>query len=65
MSNYSKLKVKLDNDTLEFYYSYNKNSTIDDLIEFIAYYFPEKDICPCYKIKASYESKEPMDMDGI
>ena len=65
MTSFNKLKVKLDNDTLEFYYAYNKNSTIDDLIEFIAYYFPEKDICPCYKIKASYESKEPMDMDGI
>ena len=65
MSSYCKLKVKVeDSDTLEFYYAYNSRSTINDLIEFIAYYFPEKNICPCYKMKASYEMKEPMDLEG-
>ena len=65
MSSYCKLKVKVeDSDTLEFYYAYNSRSTINDLIEFIAYYFPEKNICPCYKMKASYEMKESMDLEG-
>ena len=65
MSNCKKIKVAIENsDSIEFYYSYNNKSTIDDLIEFIAYYFPEKNICPCYKIKASYENKDPMNMDG-
>ena len=65
MSNCKKIKVAIENsDAIEFYYSYNKKSTFGDLIEFIAYYFPEKNICPCYKIKASYENKDPMNMDG-
>ena len=65
MSNCKKIKVAIENsDSIEFYYSYNNKSTIDDLIEYIAYYFPEKNICPCYKIKASYENKDPMNMDG-
>ena len=60
-----KIKVAIENsNALEFYYSYNNKSTVDDLIEFIAYYFPEKNICPCYKMKASYEGRDTMDMDA-
>jgi len=36
----------------------------DDLIEFIAYFFPSKNVCPCYKLYGSYENKETMEMDG-
>ena len=65
MSNYIKLKVGIEGSgNIEFYYSYNKRTTIDDLVEFIAYYFPEKIICPCYKLKGSFEGKEMMEMDG-
>lgn len=65
MTNYAKIKVQIENgDLLEFYYSFHKTSTMDDLLEFIAYYFPGKNICPCYKFKASYENKEPMELDG-
>ena len=36
-----KIKVAIENsNALEFYYSYNNKSTVDDLIECIAYYFP-------------------------
>ena len=64
MSNCKKIKVAIENsDSIEFYYSYNNKSTFGDLIEFIAYYFPEKNICPCYKMKGRYENKDPMIMD--
>ena len=65
MTHYCKLKVKIeDTDILEFYYSYTQVSTVDDLIEFIAYFFPSKNVCPCYKLYGSYENKETMEMDG-
>ncbi len=65
MTNYCQLRVKIEDlETLEFYYAFNKFSTMNDLLEFIAYHFPEKNICPCYKFKANYENKEPMEMDG-
>ena len=66
MSNCKKIKVAIENsDAIEFYYSYNNKSTFGDLIEFIAYYFPEKNICPCYKMKGRYENKDPMNMDEV
>ena len=65
MTHYCKLKLKIENsDPLEFYYSYTQITTIDDLIEFIAYYYPDRHICPCYKLKANYENKELMEIDG-
>ena len=65
MSHCKKIKVGIENsDAIEFYYSYNGKSSIDDLIEFIAYYFPDKNICPCFKFKASFENQDPMDLDG-
>jgi len=65
MSSYCQLKVKIQNsDTIDFYYAYNQRSTLDDLLEFIAYNFPEKNICPCFKFKGNYECQEIMDMDG-
>ena len=65
MTHYCKPKLKIENsEPLEFYYSYTQLTTIDDLIEFIAYYFPDRHICPCYKIKANYENKELMELDG-
>jgi len=65
MSSFCQLKVKIQNaDTIEFYYAYNKRSNFYDLLEFIAYYFPEKNICPCFKFRGSYEGKEIIDIDS-
>ena len=65
MSNCIKLKVSIEgSDSIEFYYSYNKRSNINDLIEFITYYFPEKNLCPCYKMKGSFEGKDMLELDG-
>ena len=33
------------------YFSYNQNTTFQDLFEFIIYNNPEKNICPCYKMQ--------------
>ena len=66
MSNYRQLKVKIENaETLTFYYAYNERSTFDDLLEFIAYYFPKLNLCPCFKFKAYFsDTKQIMEMDG-
>ena len=65
MTNYSPLKIRIENsDTLQIYFSYTNKTTIDDLIEFIAYNFPEKNICPCYKLYGTYENRDPMEMEG-
>ena len=65
MTNYSPLKIRIENsDTLQIYFSYTNKTTIDDLIEFIAYNFPEKNICPCYKLYGTYENRDPMGMEG-
>ena len=65
MTNYCKIKVAIENgDVLDFYYSYHKTTTMDDLLEFIAYYYPQKNICPCYTFQATYENKEIMKLDG-
>ena len=70
MSNYCKFKIKIENpvkneesEILEFYFAYNKTTRFEDLLEFIAYYFPEKNICPCFRFRAYYESKELMTLD--
>ena len=65
MSSYCQLKIKIQNeDTIDFYFSYNKRTNLDDLLEFIAYHFPEKNICPCFIFKGNYEGQQIMDMDG-
>ena len=52
------IKITIDNkDTISFHYAFNQNTTFNDLIEFAAYYFPEIEICPCYKIQIKNENK--------
>ena len=65
MSDYCKLEVGLEkSESISFYYAYNKKSTIDDLLEFIAYYFPEKNICPCFKFQVTNKNNEKKNVDG-
>ena len=65
MSNCSKVKVKLeDSKLLEFFYAYDKNvATLDDLLEFIAFNFPNENICPCCEFKAKYENKDILKLE--
>lgn len=37
-----------NNGKINIYYSYNQNSTFQDLLEYLAYIFPELDICNCF-----------------
>ena len=58
MTHCCKIKIKInESDILEFYFSYTISTTINDLIEFIAYNFPDKHICPCYRVKAKKKIK--------
>ena len=64
MTHCCKIKIKInESDTLEFYFSYTISTTINGLIEFIAYNFPDKHICPCYRVKAKNKNKEFMELN--
>ena len=40
-----------DNTNINFIYSYDSQSTFNDLLEYIAYLKPNLNICPCYKFQ--------------
>ena len=64
MSFYSQFEIKIENDQIiKVFYAYNENSTFDDFLEFLTYYFPDKNFCPCYKFKGMYDFKEFMEID--
>ena len=64
MSDYYHMKVNIENsEPIEFDYLYNSKSTFEYLLEFIAFHFPEKKICPCFQFKAYYEDKEIIDIN--
>ena len=49
MSFYSQIKIVLENsESFSFFYCYSQNTTFEDLLEFILYNFPNKNLCPCY-----------------
>ena len=62
MSKYEKfiIYLKESEDSYNFKYFYNKDSTFYDLLESFSYNYPNLKICPCYKIEYynSYYSNE-------
>ena len=52
MINGKQLNIYIENVLIfqNFYYSYNDNSTFNDLLETIAFLFPQYNICPCFDI---------------
>ena len=40
-----------DKKEIDFYYSFNENTTFIDLIEYISSLYPKYNFCPCYSIK--------------
>ena len=64
MTSYCELEVKIeDKEIIKVHYVYNDSTTFDDLIEFLSYYYPDKNICPCFKFKGDYDYKEFHDID--
>jgi len=64
MTNYCELEIKIeDKEIIKVYYVYNDSTTFDDLIEFLSYYYPSKNICPCFIFKGMYDYKEFTDID--
>ena len=52
MTNSKQIKVNIENkEPISFYYYYNQNTTFNDLLEFIGYYYPDLNVCPCYKFQ--------------
>ena len=62
MSNYIYIYLKSEKDSstiIEFYFCYFKKTTIEDLLEYIIYNFPEKNFCLCFQLKYK---KEKLDL---
>ena len=52
MTNSKNIKINIENkESIIFFYYYNQNTTFNDLLEFVSYYFPDLNICPCYKFQ--------------
>ena len=60
------IKLKIENaGSITFYYSYTQNTTLSDLLEYVAYSFPKKKICPCFKFRGRFKKKELMELDNL
>jgi len=51
MTYYRQININTQKDSFNVYFSYNENTTFGDLLEFIAYNYPERNICQCFKFK--------------
>jgi len=52
MTYYKQININIESQgSFNIYFAYNENTTFGDLLEFIAYNYPEKNICPCFKFK--------------
>ena len=50
--NENKIEISLENyNKIKFNYAYNKNTTFQDLLEFVAQLCPKLNICPCFHFK--------------
>ena len=50
--NENKIEISLENyNKIKFNYAYNKNTTFQDLLEFVAQLCPRLNICPCFHFK--------------
>ena len=58
--NTCKIPLYIGRKKVELLYSFNNNTTFEDLIEFISYNYKDYDICPCFefKIKNNYINKK-------
>ena len=56
MTNYTNINIEIEDlGNIQTYFVYNQNTNFNDLLEFLAYYFPEYNICPCFKIQGKHE----------
>ena len=52
-----KIKVFIKNEVYLFHYSYNSDTTFQDLLEYFSFLFPKLNICECYHFLASDKIK--------
>ena len=52
------IKISINNkENFSFHYAFNQFTTFNDLLEFIAYNYPEVDLCPCFRFKINNENE--------
>ena len=65
MVKFCQLQIKIENQgSISPYFAYNENTTFDDLLEFIAYYYPEQNICPCFQFKGQFENIDLVNIEN-
>ena len=64
MSYTKQLKINIENDKdISFNYTFNQNSTFEDLLECTASNFPESNICPCFKFQFPNKNQKQTDIN--
>ena len=54
-----KIQLTIGNGITEtIYYSFNNNTSFEDLLEYIIYLFPDKKICHCFYFSYYYKYKD-------
>ena len=48
-----KIKISLNNESYSIYYSYNRDTTFQDLLEYFSFLIPSLKICQCYHFQSS------------
>ena len=53
----SVINITVNKKTFSFYYSYHKNETFQDLLEYFAFLCPNLNICQCYHFSSVSKDK--------
>ena len=59
-----KIDILVNDKTYSIYYSYNDNTTFQDLLEYFSFLIPSLNICQCYNFQA-FENKKNIDNNLI
>jgi len=64
MSYTKQIKINIENaENIGFNYTFNQNSTFEDLLEFTANNYPESNICPCFKFQFPTKNQKQSDIN--
>jgi len=64
MSFTKQIKINIENaENISFNYTFNQNSTFEDLLECTASNFPESNICPCFKFQFPNKNQKQTDIN--
>ena len=61
----SVINISINKKTYSIYYSYKKESTFQDLLEYFAFLFPSLNVCQCYHFKAANNNSQTINISKV